>query len=993
MKTLKLDFRHFVILLYFAFILSGFSALIYETVWVRYLRLFLGNASVGQVLIIVLWMGGLALGSWIGSRYQDKSKNLILAYAIIELSVGVFAFLFHSSFEILDQIGSGLLQYSENQFFITIGKLFLSSILVIIPMILMGMTFPLASSFVVQQDQAKNGRRISMLYFANSLGGAFGAITGGFVLLTVFGLQGTVVIAGMINILVGFIFLIINKMFLKSEWTGIGHSSQVVIKSYEKIHWIGLVVFLTGLSMFVFEITWIRMFNLLLGSMFYTFEIVLSVLILGIATGSFIFSRFADRVVDFSKPILIIIYSMVVCGIVSIVFYSSGFDWLQVIYPWLTASKNGFINFVVVSFIFTLLIIFPMAFFSGGLFPLLLVHVFRKTGNRKHFGQLYALNTLGAMAGSVTALAFFPILGITKVFISGVFILFISAIIVHSFGFRSGRPVYAFSLFIFAGLLIFLIFFRIEDKKLSSGVFRYGLVDEHTTSLFYKDGITSSVALYETQSGRRVLTINGKPDASLGKGDKISGDETTQVLLAALPFSFGECFKDVAVIGLGSGKTAHVALGFPEVEHLDIIEIEPEVINAARILGKDVDRVFTDKRSNIIVTDARSFFKSGRRSYDLIISEPSNPWVSGVGGLFSTEFYADSKKNLNPGGLFVQWIHLYELDIQLFASIIKAVSSQFNHFSLFFLDNSNLGLIASESPVSTFIYRSIFEEPMISSDLDKIGLKSDDDLRMRFIGSEIWLAPWFNSYDVPANSDFFPFLELNGPKVRFQRKNVNEFAELSQFYIPMNEIFEEYPSDKMFNIPGKNYLFDFPERKQQAFMIWQSMDDLQNFSIDHGNRHLIEKIRTVKSLVSDSNWMNQSEIPVDQLIKIDETALYTLPYLPKAEASVIWDKVAHSIFYRKLDGFHKQKVDLYLFTAQRDYKAIMELTAIMLSERPTFNADCYDYVPYLYAVSAFKTGHVGEAVSCLKKYRSTEECFIHRLLMSNFEYRLLKSND
>ena len=151
-----------------------------------------------------------------------------------------------------------------------------------------------------------------------------------------------------------------------------------------------------------------------------------------------------------------------------------------------------------------------------------------------------------------------------------------------------------------------------------------------------------------------------------------------------MPLAVAPEARDVAVVGFGSGVTTQTLLQSPDLTRVDTIEIEPRMIDAAHSFFSRVARVFDDPRSHLHVEDAKSFFSTSGRRYDIIISEPSNPWVSGVAGLFSTEYYKGLKRYLNPDGVLAQWIHIYYFDNVLLTSIMKALGENFQHYNIFY---------------------------------------------------------------------------------------------------------------------------------------------------------------------------------------------------------------------------------------------------------------------------------------------------------------------
>ena len=165
-------------------------------------------------------------------------------------------------------------------------------------------------------------------------------------------------------------------------------------------------------------------------------------------------------------------------------------------------------------------------------------------------------------------------------------------------------------------------------------------------------------------------------------------------IAGSLPLVYMPNAKQVANIGMGSGLTTHVMLAHEGIEKLDTIEIEAAMVTAATGYGEFVERAYTDPRSEIHIEDAKTFFSLHNNEYDIIIAEPSNPWVSGVASLFSTEFYRTVKRHLHDDGLFVQWIQLYEFNDELAESILKALSENFSDYVIYTTDGSNILLIA-----------------------------------------------------------------------------------------------------------------------------------------------------------------------------------------------------------------------------------------------------------------------------------------------------------
>ncbi len=230
-----------------------------------------------------------------------------------------------------------------------------------------------------------------------------------------------------------------------------------------------------------------------------------------------------------------------------------------------------------------------------------------------------------------------------------------------------------------------LFLFRLDPYKMTSEVYRTGelLSPREIEFKYYRDGKTATISTFlEKATGVLAINTNGKTDASINMSARRrpAGDEPTMILAAVLPMAFNPQARTVANIGLGSGLTTHTLLGNPRLERVDTVEIEEAVVEAAQGFRPRVELAYADPRSRITIEDAKTFFSVQNKKYDVIISEPSNPWVSGVASLFSQEFYRLLNQHLTDDGLFVQWLQLYEVDNDLVISVLKAISENFSDF-------------------------------------------------------------------------------------------------------------------------------------------------------------------------------------------------------------------------------------------------------------------------------------------------------------------------
>ena len=309
--------------------------------------------------------------------------------------------------------------------------------------------------------------------------------------------------------------------------------------------------------------------------------------------------------------------------------------------------------------------------------------------------------------------------------------------------------------------------------RMSSGVFRHGFFDDPATSevRFYRDGKTATIAVVDNRSKRSIRT-NGKSDAARARSGRARLDRRAhQVLAAALLLAMRPDAKLVANIGLGSGLTTHTLLGSPRLSEVDTIEIERMMVEGARLFEPRNRRAFADPRSRIYIEDAKTFFAARGKRYDIIVSEPSNPWVSGVSTLFSEEFYGQVKRYLRPDGLLVQWVQAYEINPGLLSSIFQALGKHFPDYAIYGGGRSgDLFVIATPSGHFPPLTAEVFAFPGVAADLGRLGFRELGDLEALRIGGRGVLEPLFRQAGFPPNSDFFPVIDQRAPRSRFKNE-------------------------------------------------------------------------------------------------------------------------------------------------------------------------------------------------------------------------------
>jgi hypothetical protein len=227
---------------------------------------------------------------------------------------------------------------------------------------------------------------------------------------------------------------------------------------------------------------------------------------------------------------------------------------------------------------------------------------------------------------------------------------------------------------------------------------------------------------------------------------------------------------------MGTGLTVHTMLANSNIDSVDVIEIEPAMVEAARGFNSRNANAYADPRSHIRIDDAKTFFSTHNGKYDIVISEPSNPWVSGVSSLFSNEFYHLVRRYLKPGGVLVQWFQLYEIDVSLVASVLRALGENFPDYAIYASTDSDLLIVAGDAATLAQPLADVFREPGLAKELRTVHLQNLADLQIRKIATRATIHPLVQSYPVPANSDYYPYLDLNAARYRFLQQGAGDLA-------------------------------------------------------------------------------------------------------------------------------------------------------------------------------------------------------------------------
>lgn len=788
--------------LQFAFLISGIAGLVYEVVWSRYLGLYVGHSAYSQLLVLAVYLGGMAVGSFAIADLSKRLRNPLIWYAGAELLLAAFGIGFHPLFE----LATGL---SYDVFFPAIASAQLvgalrwgiSGLIILPQAIVLGATFPLMAAGLVRSDVSHPGRGIARVYLLNTLGGAAGVLISGFWLIAEFGLAGTVVAAALLNLLAAALVWSAargaegsdGEQVERAEPSGTSTDEMPEIGWRETLRALRLtlltVAFGTAAASFAYEIGWIRMLALVLGSATHSFELMLSAFILGLAVGAWLIQGVVDRSRHPVRLLGMVQVLMGLTALISVPLYTMLFGLMAWMVQTLSGASNGYEIFTIGRYGLSLLIMLPSTVLAGMTLPLITGTLLRVGQGEKAIGQVYGINTIGSVIGAgVAGLIALPALGLKGLIVVGALLdvalgLWLLERSLRWTGdhFRLLGAAVGVSALLFAGVGFGT---RLDTLTMTSGVYRFGELPEagQYRSLFYHDGRTATVSAHiGTSDGVIVLATNGKPDASMGplwrveRRDTLPDepipagrDYTTQVLSPLVALAHRPDARTVANIGHGSGMTATAFLTSEALERIVTIEIEPSMVEGSLVFLPSNGPAFADPRTTYVFDDAKSFFSYRRERFDIIFAEPSNPWVSGTASLFTKEFYERATDFLAEGGVLAQWMQIYELNDALFLSVLAALDQVFPSYRAYLVGDSDVAIVASMDPDMAEPDWSVVASERVTQMTEGAPPFLPEHMGALLLFDERTFRALLDRGTV-ANSDYRPVLDLGAERARFEQ--------------------------------------------------------------------------------------------------------------------------------------------------------------------------------------------------------------------------------
>jgi len=765
-------------ILYVVFFLSGATGLVYEVIWVRLTGIVFGNTSHAISTVLGAFMAGLALGSWKLGQRADRTENPLRLYGLLEIGIGISAALVPLVFRSLDTLywsiapsvasipgGGGFIRFST------------SFIVLLTPTFLMGGTLPVLTRFFTDRlDEVE--RKVGVLYALNTFGAAAGSLLAALVLIPGIGNMRTTLIIATINVAIGlFAIWLSGSSESQSSHSAAAEAESAGPRDFEtpapspsSDRLVLLTLAISGFVSMMYEVSWTRALAATIGSSTYAFSIMLVTFLIGIALGSSIISR--------RKPVATLgLLGKMQLGVAlgGLIFLTGYLAAPYVLFAMVRAFSYSFTAVLTIQFILCAGLMILATLCMGATFPIasqLYSSKLKVLG--RSIGNIYSVNTVGAILGSVLAgFVFMPLIGTERTILAGLFLNSAMALLLLTEA-KTARVAQAFSVAI---LLIATVSMRGEifwkPGAMDRGILVYSkafearpelTINEHyedTDVVYFKEGNNATISVRKGEN-YMALRTNGKVDAS-NRDDMI-----TQLTVGWLPAFYHPNPKNALVIGYGSGVTVGAVTSIKDIEDIDCIEIEPAVYSAGPFFSEINRKSYENPKVHLTFNDARNYMNTTRKQYDIIISEPSNPWIAGVASLFTAEFYDRAAEVLKPDGVFAQWIQLYELDPEDLRMVLFEVQRKFPEVSVWVTD-SDLIIIATRQKQNldtARIAKIVKSDPSMVRDFREfLHSETPEGLLSYYVMSTDAVRKFASN--ARRNTDDHPLLEFHAPRQLF----------------------------------------------------------------------------------------------------------------------------------------------------------------------------------------------------------------------------------
>lgn len=747
------------------FFLSGGTSLVYQVVWMRQLSLFFGSDVYAVATTLSVFMAGLSLGSLLASRIGDSLRRPMIVYGAFEVVIGLYALVFPVVLFGMEGYYQAIYQhfFADAPLVYQSVRVGMSVLALLLPTVLMGATLPLfIRQFANRED--KLGERVGFFYAMNTFGALCGVLASGFVMLPLLGVARTTHLTLAVNITIGGLTLLLALFgFFGDFGVSPRATSKAPVQSRDQ-RAVMIAIALSGAAALALEVVWTRILVQIFSGTVYAFASMLACFLLGLYWGSHVAAKKADHSANPLGTLLVL--EGWLAG--SVAFLAVAVYVAPAIFGILTWGLTGLtggdfaVASIVSQFVVAGLLILGPTMLMGATFPFAVKaysHDIHLRANAT--GLVYAANTAGAVLGAlVGGFVLLPEVGsrwgliaVACMFLAAALSLRRKADTAEESGpspFHIGAPLALLGIAV--GAVTILPHQTIVNYNM-----------QRSTSpnvLYHAEGVAHSVDFVQTPDNNIIMMVNGNIEA-----DTTFIQKRHFVLKALLPMLLHGQAKDVAVIGLGLGITTRAMLEFPGLERLRLIELSPEMVEAHRRHPAIADNVLQNPKLDLRIDDGRNFLAHSDEMFDIITADPIHPRITGVGYLYTREYYESIKRRLRPGGIVTQWMPMYQISPRSFDVAFRTFADSFPEALFWYVRGHGL-FIGGTQPlvIDTQHLSTLLMDPTIRGTLASIDIHSPAQL----MGLLTMDGPHIHAYlagrEVRAiNTDDNAYLEYHTP--------------------------------------------------------------------------------------------------------------------------------------------------------------------------------------------------------------------------------------
>jgi spermidine synthase len=724
-------------------VLTGFSALVYEVAWQKYLAALLGSHAEATAAVLAIFLGGLAVGYTVFGRLTARllararatgnPPHLLRVYGGVECAIGAYAFAFPQLFGAAQWLS---LRVPGHDGLGLIADTAIAAALIGPPTLLMGSTIPLLT-LALSGSARRAARMHARIYGCNTLGAFAGALVGGFFLIPWLGLDAALFAMGVLNLAAGGAFVLLDRFAARGARLPAPTERNSAARTAPSFAAYGFVALLAGFGAMTLQTTLNRIGALAFGASPFTFAMLVAVFVLCIALGSLTVARYrriSASVLVGSQWLLVLLLAALDRGISDTPYYAHALRML------FRTDSAAFYPYYLAAFCGMLVVLALPIGLSGALLPMLFQHLRREVDSLGLVaGRIYSWNTvgslLGALLGGYILLLWLELEQVYRIALAAYALG--AAILTHLVMRIAARRVVLLALI--PALLLIHFLPSWDLNRLTSGTFRahaprpesflgpdaFFAARPSAPIIFHEDDPTATISVRESppQRGRidRSLFTNGKSD-----GDLIS-DYANMGLTALIPALLAERAEHCFVIGLGLGITTGELAALHDTRSIHVAEISQGVIDAAPLFEAGNLAALRSPKVSVERNDAYRALAHSQERWDLIVAEPSNPWVTGVEMLYSVEFLRAARARLEPGGVMAQWIHTYEMDQPTLQIVLHNYTSVFPKVSVWFTMSKDLLLLGFAQPQAGLDVSRLeerYRQPDFSAGFARSGIRS-----------------------------------------------------------------------------------------------------------------------------------------------------------------------------------------------------------------------------------------------------------------------------